>query len=109
MAGTGIDLDSFRHTPNLKRSRSKPMSRIPENNPIAIQSSGQPILRINRLNHVRMNAKILDSTDQKLKQYLEFAAARMDTEVSADDVIEFALNLLFDRDSAFRSWLKRKS
>ena len=85
------------------------MSRIPENNSIATQPSGQPILRINRLNHVRMNAKILDSTDQKLKQYLEFAGRQMDTEVSTDDVIEYALNLLFDRDSAFRSWLKRKS
>lgn len=67
------------------------------------------MLQINRLNHIRINAKILDSTDQKLKQYLQFATARMDTEITNDDVIEYALNLLFERDLAFKSWLKRKA
>lgn len=66
------------------------------------------MLQINRLNHVRVNVKVLDSTDEKLKQYLQFAAARMDTEVTNHDVIEYALNLLFEKDSAFKSWLKRK-
>lgn len=66
------------------------------------------MLQINRLNHVRLNAKILDSTDGKLKQYLQFATAQMETEISYDDVIEYALNLLFERDTAFKSWLKRK-
>jgi hypothetical protein len=66
------------------------------------------MLQINRLNHVRLNAKVLDSTDEKLKQYLQFATAQMDTEITNDDVIEYALNLLFERDSAFKSWLKSK-
>lgn len=64
------------------------------------------MLQINRLNHVRLNAKVLDSTDDKLKQYLQFATAQMNTEITHDDVIEYALNLLFERDSAFKSWLK---
>ena len=67
------------------------------------------MLQITRLNHVRINAKILDSTDVKLKQYLQFAGRQMDTEITNDDVIEYALNLLFERDSAFKSWLKRKA
>ena len=66
------------------------------------------MLQINRLNHVRLNTKVLDSTDGKLKQYLQFATAQMETEISYDDVIEYALNLLFERDTAFKSWLKRK-
>ena len=67
------------------------------------------MLQINRLNHIRINAKILDATDQKLKQYLQFATAQMDTEITNDDVIDYALNLLFDRDSAFKSWQKQKA
>lgn len=67
------------------------------------------MLQINRLNHIRINAKILETTDQKLKQYLQFATAQMDTEITNDDVIDYALNLLFDRDSAFKSWQKRKA
>ena len=67
------------------------------------------MLQITRLNHVRINTKILDSTDVKLKQYLQFAGRQMDTEITNDDVIEYALNLLFERDSAFKSWLKRKA
>lgn len=84
------------------------MSTIPENHPTARRSSERPILQINRLNHVRINAKILDETDEKLKKYLLFATQQMDTEITNDDVIEYALNLLFERDSAFKSWLKRK-
>lgn len=84
------------------------MSTIPENNSNSSRSANRPMLQINRLNHVRLNAKILDSTDGKLKQYLQFATAQMETEISYDDVIEYALNLLFERDTAFKSWLKRK-
>lgn len=69
--------------------------------------TGLPILQINRLNHVRINAKVFDSTDKKLKQYLQFASEKMDTEITNDDVVEYALNLLFERDLAFKSWLKR--
>lgn len=85
------------------------MTTIPENNSSARPSSELPMLQINRTNHVRINAKVLDSTDQKLKQYVQFAAGQLDTEITNDDVIEYALNLLFDRDSAFKSWLKRKA
>lgn len=85
------------------------MTTTPETNLSTTPKSGRPILQINRLNHVRINTKILDSTDQKLKQYLQFATARMDTEITNDDVIEYALKLLFERDSAFKSWLKRKT
>lgn len=85
------------------------MTTTPETNPTARPSSERPMLQITRLNHVRINAKILDSTDVKLKQYLQFAGRQMDTEITNDDVIEYALNLLFERDSAFKSWLKRKA
>jgi hypothetical protein len=84
------------------------MSTSTENNPNSSESSKRPMLQINSLNHVRLNAKVLDSTDEKLKQYLQFASAQMDTEITNDDVIEYALNLLFERDAAFKSWLKRK-
>ncbi len=67
------------------------------------------MLQINRLNYVRVNAKILDATDQKLKKYLQFSGEKMDTEITNDDVIEYALKLLFDKDSAFKSWLKNNT
>lgn len=66
------------------------------------------MLQINRLNFVRINAKILDTTNEKLKKYLRFSGDQMNTKVTNDDVIEYALNLLFERDSAFKSWLKLK-
>jgi hypothetical protein len=85
------------------------MTTMAENNATARRTSEQPMLQINRLNHVRINAKILDGTDQKLKKYLQFASQKMDTEITNDDVVEYALNLLFDRDPAFKSWLKQKA
>jgi hypothetical protein len=84
------------------------MTTILENSTSARRSSERPILQINRLNHVRINAKILDATDQKLKKYIEFASQQMETEITNDDVVEYGLNLLFDRDPAFKSWLKQK-
>lgn len=67
------------------------------------------MLQITRLNHVRINAKILDSTEMKLKQYLQFANEQMNTKVTDDDVVEYGLKLLFEKDVAFRSWLKRNN
>lgn len=67
------------------------------------------MLQINRLNYVRVNSKVLDTTDQKLKRYLQFSSERLDTKITNDDVVEYALNLLFDRDPAFKSWLKSKA
>lgn len=84
------------------------MSEIYELNSGKRSASKGPILQINRLNYIRINAKVLDATDEKLKQYLQFAGAQMNTEVTNDDVIEYALNMLFDRDSAFKSWLKQR-
>lgn len=69
----------------------------------------RPMLQINRLNYVRINTKILDTTDRKLKKYLQFSGEQMDTKVTNDDVIEYALNLLFDRDAAFKTWNKTRS
>ena len=82
------------------------MTAITESNPAARRSSELPMLQINRLQYVRINAKVLDGTDHKLKQYLQFAGRHLDTNITNDDVIEYALNMLFDRDSAFKSWLK---
>lgn len=67
------------------------------------------MLQINRLNFVRISAKILDTTDRKLKTYLQFTGEQMNTKVTNDDVIEYALNLLFDRDGAFKSWSKTRT
>lgn len=67
------------------------------------------MLQINRLNFVRIQAKILETTNQKLKQYLQFSGEQMNTKVTNDDVIEYALNMLFDRDGAFKSWSKTRT
>ena len=67
------------------------------------------MLQINRLNYIRINAKILDTTDRKLKKYLQFASEQMKAKITNDDVIEYALNLLFDRDGAFKTWCKTRN
>ncbi len=85
------------------------MTTTPENNTSATTKPKRPMLQINRVNHVRINAKILDSTSQKLNEYLHFATEKMDTEITNDDVIEYALNLLFERDSAFKGWSKTRT
>ncbi len=85
------------------------MTTPSETTPSAKPIRERPMLQINRLNFVRIQAKILDSTDQKLKQYLQFSGEQMNTKVTNDDVIEYALNLLFDRDGAFKSWSKTRT
>lgn len=84
------------------------MKTTPETKPFAKQSTERPMLQINRLNYIRINAKILDGTDRKLKKYLQFASEQMKTKITNDDVIEYALNLLFDRDGAFKTWSKTR-
>ncbi len=69
----------------------------------------RPLLQINRLTYVKLNTRILQATAEKLKQYLQFATANMNTEITNDDVVEYALNHLFERDPAFKSWLKIKN
>lgn len=82
------------------------MTTSSETQPSAKPNKDRPMLQINRLNYVRINAKVLDTTDQKLKKYLQFSGEQMNTKITNDDVIEYALNLLFDRDGAFKSWNK---
>ena len=77
--------------------------------PSTKQNSERPLLQINRLIYVKVSTKILEATDKKLKQYLQFASDGMNTEITNDDVIEYALNHLFERDPAFNSWLKVKN
>lgn len=77
--------------------------------PSSKQNPDRPILQINRLTFVKLNTRILEDTDRKLKQYLNFATVSLDTEITNDDVVEYALNHLFERDPAFKSWLKIKN
>ena len=77
--------------------------------PSTKQNFERPLLQINRLNFVKLNTRVLEATDNKLKQYLQFASVSMNTDITNDDVVEYALNHLFERDPAFKSWLKVKN
>jgi len=77
--------------------------------PSSKTSLERPLLQINRLHYVKLNTRVLEATEQKLKQYLKFATVNMNTEITNDDVVEYALNHLFERDPAFKSWLKIKT
>ena len=76
--------------------------------PSTKQNFERPLLQINRLNFVKLNTRVLEATDNKLKQYLQFASISMNTDITNDDVVEYALNHLFERDPAFKSWLKTR-
>ncbi len=76
--------------------------------PSTKQNFERPLLQINRLNFVKLNTRVLETTDRKLKQYLQFASISMSTDITNDDVVEYALNHLFERDPAFKSWLKTR-
>jgi len=92
-----------------KEADAKLMNTIVDTNTQKKAASDQTILQINRLNYIKVNAKILDSTNEKLKKYLRFAADQMRTEITSGDVVDFALNMLFDRDPGFRSWHKQQT
>ena len=77
--------------------------------PSSKQNFERPLLQINRLNFVKLTTRVLEATESKLKQYLQFASISMNTDITNDDVVEYALNHLFDRDPAFKSWLKSKN
>ena len=77
--------------------------------PSSKTSLERPLLQINRLTYVKLNTRVLEATEHKLKQYLKFATVNMNTEITNDDVVEYALNHLFERDPAFKSWLKIKT
>ena len=85
------------------------MNDQPNITPSSKTSFERPLLQINRLTYVKLNTRILEATEQKLKQYLKFATVNMNTEITNDDVVEYALNHLFERDPAFKSWLKIKN
>lgn len=76
--------------------------------PSTKQNFERPLLQINRLNFVKLTTRVLETTESKLKQYLQFASISMNTDITNDDVIEYALNHLFERDPAFKSWLKTR-
>lgn len=76
--------------------------------PSSKQNFERPLLQINRLNFVKLNTRVLEATHSKLKQYLQFASVSMNTDITNDDVVEYALNHLFERDPAFKSWLKTR-
>ena len=76
--------------------------------PSTKQNFERPLLQINRLNFVKLNIRVLEATDSKLKQYLQFASVSMNTDITNDDVVEYALNHLFERDPAFKSWLRTR-
>ena len=83
------------------------MSENTDNAPTRNSVNEQPILQLYRLNYIKIGGKILDTTDAKLNKYLQFASQHMNTEITAGDVIEHALKMLFDRDTGFKTWLKR--
>ena len=85
------------------------MNEQPNITPSSKTSLERPLLQINRLTYVKLNTRVLEATEQKLKQYLQFATVYMNTEITNDDVVEYALNHLFERDPAFKSWLKIKT
>ena len=76
--------------------------------PSSKQNFERPLLQINRLNFVKLTTRVLETTESKLKQYLQFASISMNTDITNDDVVEYALNHLFERDPAFKSWLKTR-
>ena len=66
-----------------------------------------PILQLIRLVYVKVSGKILESTNGKLEKYIAYASQKMNTPITAGDVIEHALKLLFERDTVFKDWLKK--
>jgi hypothetical protein len=88
-------------------TRGTQMTEYIEKPTTSISGNEQPILQLHRVNYVKIAGKILDTTDAKLSKYLQFASQQMNTEITAGDVIEHALKMLFDRDAGFKNWLKR--
>jgi hypothetical protein len=84
------------------------MSELNETKTNTETKKEMPILQLNRLRYAKINGKILESTNAKLEQYMVYATERMKTEITSGDVIEHGLKLLFDRDTGFKDWLKKK-
>jgi hypothetical protein len=83
------------------------MSELNEMKEALDSKNEMPILQLNRLSYTKINGKILEATNEKLDKYIRYATERMKTEITAGDVIEHGLKLLFDRDAGFKDWLKK--
>lgn len=83
------------------------MNEIVEQNTNQKNKPDMPILQLNRLSYARINGRILESTNNRLDNYISYATEKMKTEITAGDVIEHGLKLLFERDSGFKDWLKK--
>jgi hypothetical protein len=68
-----------------------------------------PILQFCHLTNIKIGGKTLNATDAKLNKYIRFASQHMEMEISAGDVIQPTLKILFDRDSGFKTELESPS
>jgi hypothetical protein len=66
-----------------------------------------PIIKLNRMDYVKVSGKILRSTRDNLEKYIEYASRNLGSGVTAGDCLEHGLNMLFSRDAGFKKWLKR--
>ncbi len=82
------------------------MSETNGMNNLAKPKSDAPILQLIRLVYVKVNGKILESTNAKLEKYIAYASQRLNTEITTGDCFEHGLKLLFERDTGFKDWLK---
>lgn len=82
------------------------MSEMNETNVTTKPKSDTPILQLIRLVYVKVNGKILESTNVKLEKYITYASKRLNTEITTGDCFEHGLKLLFERDTGFKDWLK---
>lgn len=82
------------------------MSEMNGTNITTKPKSDAPILQLIRLVYVKVNGKILESTNAKLEKYIAYASKRLNTEITTGDCVEHGLKLLFERDTGFKDWLK---
>ena len=83
------------------------MSEINEIKTAKEMKNEMPILQLIRLVYVKVNGKILESTNAKLEKYIVYASQKMNTEITSGDCFEHGLKLLFERDAGFKEWLKK--
>ena len=82
------------------------MSELNEIKTAKEMKNEMPILQLIRLVYVKVNGKILESTNAKLEKYILYASQKMNTEITSGDCFEHGLKLLFERDGGFKEWLK---
>jgi hypothetical protein len=59
-----------------------------------------PLLEINQMRHISASVRLDESTAEQVDQYAAFV------HVSADDVVDKALNYVFSKDRDFQDFLK---